>query len=274
MAYPKIGEIMSSTRPDIPSVPAISNLLEGKVAIVTGASRGIGAAGARVFAQAGARVVLAARDEAALNSVVHDIHSAGGQALAVPTDVDDPRAVERLVQLTLETHGCLDAAFNNAGLSHMPTPLADLAVEDFDRVARTNLRGVFLAMKFQIRAMLENGGGAIVNMSSTAGLSGVRGMSAYVAAKHGIIGLTKSAALDYAGRGIRINALAPGPILTDRLAGLTPEVREGIARVVPMQRLGLPEDVGLAAAWLCSNAASFITGATIPVDGGRLAGGG
>lgn len=247
--------------------------LTGKVAIITGASRGIGAAAVRTFAVAGATVVLAARDEHALAAVAEDISASGGQALAVPTDVGDPASVERLVAQTLDACGRLDAAFNNAGDGHMPAPLADVAVDDFDRAVRVNLRGVFLCMKYEIPAMLESGGGAIVNMSSTAGLNGVRGITGYVAAKHGIIGLTKVAALDYAARNIRVNAVAPGPIRTDRISRLSEEAREPIVRAVPMGRIGRPEEVGALAAWLCSDQAGFITGATIPIDGGRLSGG-
>jgi NAD(P)-dependent dehydrogenase (short-subunit alcohol dehydrogenase family) len=247
-------------------------LLRGKVAIITGASRGIGASAARVFAEAGAAVALAARSEQALAALAEDLRARGATCLAAPTDVGDPDAVERLVERVVSTFGRLDIAFNNAGDGHMPAPLADLSVEDFDRAIRGSLRGVFLAMKYEIPAMLTSGGGAIVNMSSTAGVEGVRGMAAYDAAKHGVIGLTQSAALDYAARGIRVNAIAPGPILTERLAALTDEQRAPVVRGVPMARVGLPEEVGALAAWLCSDQASFITGATITIDGGRLAG--
>jgi NAD(P)-dependent dehydrogenase (short-subunit alcohol dehydrogenase family) len=264
---------MNSVETETRVAPNLAGLLQGKVAIITGASRGIGAAAARTFAQAGASVVLAARDEQALTSVAQNIHFAEGQALVVPTDVGDPASVEHLVQQTIEAYGRLDAAFNNAGDGHMPAPLAEIAVEDFDRVIRTNLRGIFLAMKYEIPAMLKSGGGAIVNMSSTAGLSGVRGIASYVAGKHGIIGLTKSAALDYAERNIRVNAVAPGPIETYRLERVPDETRQRMAAAVPMHRLGQPEEIGAVAAWLCSDLTSFITGTVIPVDGGRLAGG-
>src|SRR5207253_1706695 len=249
-----------------------SGLLNGKVAIITGASRGIGAASARIFAASGAKVVLAARDAGAIATVAKDILSTGGQAVAVPTDVDDPMSVERLVQQTLDIYGRLDVAFNNAGDGHMPTPLADIKVEDFERAIRVNLTGVFLAMKYEIPAMLRSGGGVIVNMSSTAGVQGVRGMAAYVASKHGVVGLTKTAALDYAEQNIRVNVVAPGPILTHRLAQLPDERRDEIAAYVPLRRIGKPEEVAAAVVWLCSDEASFVTGATIPIDGGRLSG--
>jgi len=247
-----------------------SGLLNGKVAIITGASRGIGAESARIFAASGAKVVLAARDEDAIAALAKDILGIGGQATAVQTDVRDPVSVEGLVQRTLDVYGRLDAAFNNAGDGHMPTPLADIKVEDFQRAIRVNLTGVFLSMKYEIPAMLRNGGGAIVNMSSTAGLNGVKGIAGYVAGKHGIIGLTKTAALDYAQLNIRVNAIAPGPILVDRLKQV--KNRDQVALAVPIRRIGEPEEVAYTAAWLCSEQASFITGATIPIDGGRLAG--
>ena len=262
---------VEESRRTVASGPA--RLLEGKVAIITGASRGIGAVAARAFAEAGAAVVLAARDAGALAAVAAQITAGGGRALAVPTDVGDPGAVERLVGETTAAFGRLDAAFNNAaGGGHPPTPLADVPVDAFDAAVRVNLRGVFLCMKYEIPAMLAGGGGAIVNMSSGAGLRGVPRIGAYVASKHGVIGLTKSAALDYAAHGIRVNAVAPGPIDTKRLA-ITEGQRERIVGAVPLQRVGRPEEVAAAVVWLCSDQASFITGAAIPVDGGKLAGG-
>ena len=228
--------------------------------------------------------MLAARDGDALAGVAAEIEQAGGEALIVPTDVGDPASVEALVRTTLSTFGRLDVAFNNAGSGHMPTPLADLDLADFDRALRVSLAGVFLSMKYEIPAMLEAGGGAIVNMSSEAGLTGVRGMGGYVAAKpgigcyiaskHGVIGLTRTAALDYADGNIRVNAVAPGPILTHRMPALSDEQRSAIARTVPLSRLGNPAEVAATVAWLCSDLAAFVTGATVPIDGGRLVQGG
>jgi len=252
-------------------VPGEGRLLEGKITIITGASRGIGAAAARVFAAAGATVVLAARSEDDLQAVAAQIRAAGGEALPIPTDVADPDAAERLVRQTVEAFGRLDAAFNNAGDGHMPTPLADLALADFDTALRVNARGIFLMMKHQIPAMLAGGGGAIVNMSSTAGLSGAPGMAGYTAAKHAIVGLTQTAALDHGAQGIRVNAIAPGPIFTHNLARADDAARARIGAHLPLRRLGRPEEVAAAAAWLCSEQASFITGTTIPIDGGKLA---
>lgn len=248
-------------------------LLEGRVAIVTGASRGIGAATAHAFADAGATVVLASRDDEQLEATAEQIRQAGGETLAVATDVTDPAAVERLVGRTLVAYGRLDVAFNNASQGHQPTPLADLSVEEFDRALSVNARGVFLAMRYEIATMLTSGGGAIVNMSSTAGLRGVRGIAGYLAGKHAILALTKAAALDYGAHGIRVNAVAPGPIATHRLDHLDERTLSGITAGIPVGRLGQPEEVAAAVTWLCSDKASFISGATIPIDGGKLAGG-
>jgi len=237
--------------------------LDGKVAIITGASRGIGAAAARRFAAEGARVVLAARTANALAAIAAEIP----EALAVETDVSDEASVRRLVEATMDRFGRLDVAFNNAADHHGLTPLADIPAADFDRTIAVSLRGVFLSMKFEIPAMLATGGGAIVNMSSTAGVAaGTAGLSSYVAAKHGVIGLTKAAALDYADKGIRVNALMPGPIFT------RPEMEAAnVGQWVPMKRMGTADEVAAAAAWLCSDESAYITGTALAIDGGKLA---
>jgi NAD(P)-dependent dehydrogenase (short-subunit alcohol dehydrogenase family) len=261
-----------STQQQSPSVGE-RPILEGRVAIITGASRGIGAATSRAFAAAGAAVALAARDEAALASLADQLLAGGGRAIAVPTDVADPASVERLVDRTVGAFGRLDLAFNNAaGGGQRPTPLADLPVDAYDSAITITLRGVFLSMRYEIPAMLEAGGGVIVNMSSTAGLEGVGGLAGYVSAKHGVIGLTKTAALDYADRNLRVNALAPGPILTDNLKRAGEDAQRLAALAMPMRRIGRPEEVAAAVVWLCSDQAAFITGATLPIDGGKLAG--
>jgi NAD(P)-dependent dehydrogenase (short-subunit alcohol dehydrogenase family) len=244
----------------------------GRVALICGASRGIGAETAVAFAQAGASVVLAARDVNALEAIAERIRAGGGVALAVPTDVGDATSVERLVVQAMSRFGRLDAAFNNATDGPLPALLADIDPADFDRGIRTNIRGTFLGMKYEIPAMLRSGGGAIVNMASIAGTQGVSRLAAYVAGKAGIIGLTKVAALDYADRGIRVNVVAPGPILTHHLERAGAEAQRQAALSTPMRRLGRPEDVADAVLWLCSELASFVTGATIALDGGQQAG--
>jgi NAD(P)-dependent dehydrogenase (short-subunit alcohol dehydrogenase family) len=246
--------------------------LAGKVALVAGASRGIGAVTAQAFARAGAAVVLAARDHQALEKVADDVRAEGGQALAVPTDVGDPASVERLVQRTLDTFGRLDAAFNNATDGPMPAPLAEIDPEGFDRAIRTNVRGTFLGMKYQVPAMLRSGGGAIVNMASVGGVQAAANLAGYVTGKAGIIALTKVAALDYADQGIRVNVVAPGPILTYHLERAGEEAQRQAALSTPMRRVGLPEEVAAAVVWLCSDQASYITGVTLPIDGGQTAG--
>lgn len=251
---------------------AVHPSFAGKVALVAGASRGIGAATARAFADAGAAVVLSARDRQALDAVAEDIRSRRGRTLAVPTDVGDAASVANLVEQAMRTFGRLDVAFNNANDGPLPAPLADIDPDDFDRGIRVNIRGTFLAMKYQIPAMMRSGGGAIVNMASVAGLYGVAHLAAYVAGKTGIIGLTRVAALDYADQGIRVNVIAPGPILTHHLEKAGPEAQAQAGAATPMRRIGTAGEVAATVLWLCSEQASFITGATIPVDGGQFAG--
>src|SRR5437764_492999 len=246
--------------------------MAGRVALVVGASRGIGAATAEAFAAAGAAVVLAGRDLAALEGVAAGITGHGGRALAVRTDVKDADSARDLVGRAVEAYGRLDAAFNNATEGPMPAPLADIDIDDFDRGIATNIRGTFLGMKFQIPAMLSGEGGAIVNMASIAGINGTANLAAYVAGKAGIIGLTKVAALDYADQGVRVNVVAPGPILTHHLEAAGPEAQRMAGQSTPMRRTGTAGEVAQTVVWLCSPQSSFITGAVVPVDGGQLAG--
>ena len=243
-----------------------------RVALVVGASRGIGAATARAFAQAGAAVVLAGRNLAALEDVARQIQAGGARAIAVSVDVTNPESVDALVSRTIETFGGLNAAFNNATDGPRPAPLAEIEAEAFDHGIRTNIHGTFHGLKFQIAAMLESGGGTIVNMASTAGVEGVSGLSAYVAGKAGIVGLSRTAALDYADRNIRVNVVAPGPILTHHLEAAGEDVQRMAAMAVPMGRLGSVADVANAVLWLSSPSSAFVTGTVLPVDGGQLAG--
>jgi NAD(P)-dependent dehydrogenase (short-subunit alcohol dehydrogenase family) len=246
--------------------------LDGRVALVAGASRGIGAAAAEAFAGAGAAVVLAARDAAALESVAERIEARGGQAIAVRADVSDAGSVRDLVGTAVDRFGRLDAAFNNADEHPPPAPLADIDPGEFDRAIATSIRGTFLGMKYEIAAMLRTGGGAIVNMASLAGVTGVANLAPYVAGKAGIIGLTRVAALDYADHGIRVNVVAPGTIGTHHLEAAGEQAQRLAALAAPMRRIGSAAEVAQVVVWLCSPASSYVTGAVIPVDGGQSAG--
>src|SRR5580704_3470899 len=244
----------------------------GRVALVMGASKGIGAATTEACAAAGAAVVLAARDTTALKPVADGIAARGGRALAVGADVTDAGSVRDVVDQAVSVFGRLDAAFNNASAGPLPAPLADIDPDEFDLGIATNVRGTFLGMKFQVPAMLASGGGAIVNMASIAGLNGTANLAAYVAGKAGIIGLTKVAALDYADQGIRVNVVAPGPILTYHLEAAGPQAQRGAALSTPMRRVGRPAEVAQVVLWLCSEQSSFVTGTVVPIDGGQAAG--
>ena len=248
--------------------------LSGRVALVTGASRGIGAEIAAALAGAGADVVLASRDNTGLSRQATAITSSGGKAVAMAVDVGNEDSVKTLLARIRDHFGRLDVAVNNAaGGGRAPAPLAEWASAEFDSAISVNLRGVFLSLKYEIELMLASGnGGAIVNMSSTAGEQGVAGMSGYVASKFGVGGLTRVAALDYASHGIRVNAIAPGPILTERLAGAGRAAQDRVAAAVPLGRIGTTADIAAAALWLCSDQSSFVTGTVLAVDGGRLAG--
>lgn len=247
--------------------------LEGKVALITGAGSGIGRACAEAYARAGARVVVSDRDVAGGEETVRRLEEAGGEALFVAADVADPAACAGLIARTLERFGRLDCACNNAGIGGGQHPTADYSDEGWRRVIDVNLSGVFYCMKHEIAAMLAGGGGAIVNMASILGQVGFATAPAYVAAKHGVVGLTRTAALEYATQGIRVNAVGPAFIHTPMIAALEedPEKSRMLLSLHPIGRLGKPEEVAAAVLWLSSEAASFVTGAYLPVDGGYLA---
>jgi NAD(P)-dependent dehydrogenase (short-subunit alcohol dehydrogenase family) len=247
---------------------------EDKVALVTGAASGLGLATAKAFAEAGAAVALADWNEDAVRAATETLTAQGHRALAIHCDVSDDAQVEAMVQQTIATFGRLDAAYNNAGIQNVLAETADSPRDDYDRVMAVNLRGVWSSMKFELQHMRTQGSGAIVNCSSLGGLVGGAQRGTYHAAKHGVLGLTKSAALEYAARGIRINAICPGLIWTpmsDRMvaAGQGEALKE-LLKSVPMGRYGRPEEIADAVLWLCSSAASYITGQSISVDGGFI----
>ena len=242
---------------------------DGKVALVVGASVGIGAATARLLAELGARLVLASRNSTALAEVMLDIVGRGGEAVAVSADVGEPGSVEEAVSVVKDLFGRLDLAFNNAGAQSQPLPLAEQTEEEFDRLLNVNLRGVWRAMRAEIPLLLESGGGAIVNNASVGGLVVAPGLAPYCASKHGVIGLSKAAALDYA-PWIRINVVAPGAIDTAMFNDWMsePQARARMVALHPLGRVGDAKEVASTVAWLGSEAASYLTGAVIPVDGG------
>lgn len=247
---------------------------EGKVALITGGASGIGRATALAFAREGAKVVIADLDRDAGREVVQTIHTMGGEALFVRTDVSKPNEVASLIDATIATYHRLDFAHNNAGIEGLRGTTTECSEDNWDHVLDVNLKGVWLCMKYEIPEMLRHGKGAIVNTASVVGLVGSQGVPAYVAAKHGVIGLTQAAALEYARLGIRINAVCPASIATpmmDRLTGGNPEYISQISDSEPMGRLGNPEEVATAVLWLCSDASSFVTGHPLVVDGGRVA---
>ncbi len=245
---------------------------EGKVALVTGAASGLGLATAKAFAESGAAVALADWNEGAVRVAADELSGQGHRALAIRCDVADDAQVEAMVARTVGTFGRLDAAYNNAGVQNVLAETADTTREDYDRVMGINLRGEWSCMKFELQQMRKQGGGAIVNCSSLGGLIGGAERGIYHAAKHGVLGFTKSAALEYAARGIRINAVCPGLIWTamadQMVAGGQGEALKAMEKLIPMGRVGRPEEIADAVLWLCSDAASYVTGQSISVDGG------
>jgi NAD(P)-dependent dehydrogenase (short-subunit alcohol dehydrogenase family) len=246
--------------------------LAGKVAFVTGAANGIGRAAALAFAREGASVVAADISEQGNQETARMVEELGGRALAVRCDVTRAEDVKAALDKAIEAFGRLDVAFNNAGTEQPVTATADLTEDEWDRVVSINLRSVFLCMKYQIPLMLKHGGGSIVNTSSGAGVKGFAGQAAYSAAKHGVIGLTRAAALDYAKFNIRVNAVCPGIIDTpmmQRFTEGTPEGRERVIAQEPVGRMGTPEEIAEAVLWLCSDTAGFVIGHALVIDGGQ-----
>ncbi len=253
----------------------MENVLEGKVALVTGGGSGMGRASALEFAAQGAKVLVADYVPEGGERTAAVIRDKGGEAVFVQVDVSNPAQVEAMIRKAVDTWGRLDFAHNNAGIEGLLGPTADGTLENWNRVLATNLTGVWLCMKSEIAQMLKQGGGAIVNTASAAGLHGVEGLSAYCASKHGVVGLTKAAAKEYAKAGIRVNAVCPGPIETPMLRRIYDVSRviapASTAGGTPMGRTGKPEEVTRVVVWLCTEAASYVTGIAMPVDGGYVA---
>jgi NAD(P)-dependent dehydrogenase (short-subunit alcohol dehydrogenase family) len=249
-------------------------LLRGRVALITGAASGIGAATARVFADAGASVALADVNADAGERIAEEIRAREGDAFFVKCDMRSEGDIKKTVGQVVEKFGALHMAFNNAGVEGKQAATADCDNSNWDWVLEVNLRGVWWCMKHEIPALLASGGGAIVNCSSIAGIVGFANIPAYVASKHGVIGLTKAAALEYADRNIRVNAVCPGVIQTpmiDRFVGANAAAREQLVAGAPMSRVGAPEEIASAVLWLCGPGASFATGHALVVDGGWVA---
>ncbi|MGD9656319.1 MAG: SDR family NAD(P)-dependent oxidoreductase [Methylocystis sp.] len=247
---------------------ASAKRFEGKTAFITGAGSGIGRATAVAFAAEGARVVVTDRSEAGLKETAKRIKAAGGEVLAITCDVSKPEDIEAAVTQAVKAFGRIDCAFNNAGVENKAAPLHQIELQEWDRILNINLRGTFVCMKHEIAQMLKQGGGVVVNTSSGAGIRGVPGGAAYVASKHAIIGMTKSAALDYAKHNIRVNAVLPGNIATPMMERFTGGDVQKAIDLEPIGRLGTPEEIAEAILWMCSDLGGFVTGSAIVVDGG------
>lgn len=251
----------------------------GKVALVTGGTSGIGKATALMFARNGAKTVVAGRNKDRGKAVVDQIKAEGGEGIFIQVDMEDQVEIKQMIDQTIATYGRLDFAFNNAGISGRPSLTHETKLRDFREIIDVNLNSVFLCMKYEIEEMLKTGGGNIVNCSSYGGTHGVGGMSAYTASKHGVIGLTKAAAVEYAKLGVRVNAVCPGSVQTpliEALADVAGEISagtsEGQAEQPGMNRVGEPNEVAEVVMFLCSEASSFVTGASVAIDGGMAAG--
>lgn len=247
-----------------------TKLFDGKVALVTGGSSGIGRSAALLYAREGAKVVVSDIHEESGMQVVQEIEQLGSQAIFVSADVSKPEDCERMVQQAVEKFGRLDIAFNNAGIGGESNAIGDMSIEGWDKVISINLSSVFYCMHFQIRQMLQQGGGAIVNNSSILGQVGFANSAAYVAAKHGVVGLTKNGGLEYASKGIRINAVGPAFIKTPLLSGMGEETLQFLTSKHPIGRLGAPEEIAELVIWLSSDKASFVSGAYYAADGAYL----
>lgn len=244
------------------------NRFDGKTAFITGAGSGIGRAAAVAFAAEGARVVVTDRGEAALKETAEHVKAAGGEVLAITCDVSKPEQVEAAVAEAVKAFGRIDCAFNNAGVENKAAPLHEIELEEWDRIININLRGTFLCMKHEIAQMVRQGGGVVVNTSSGAGIRGVAGGASYAASKHAMIGMTKSAALDYAKQNIRVNCVLPGNIATPMMDRFTGGDIQKAIDLEPVGRLGKPEEIAEAVLWMSSDLGGFVTGASIVVDGG------